>query len=191
MGVTWITYKTRSTQIADPPTTEQAIQIFEERVLGWQLYPARHMLVGDSSQGISGIPHSGFASLSVMLSYFEMIHEYKMGKRSDGKSKAFFKAGVHDVFPSIDPSNPGSALVLDQLYSHLRCGLYHSAAARRGVLISDDETYPLAYDFDHSTLHINPHMLVDILINHCKEYVAGLRVGGPDLGNFLNRSKLS
>jgi hypothetical protein len=74
------------------------------------------------------IPWSGFARLSVLLSYFEMIEQHCRDKSSDGQSAKFFSAGFRSVYPGTKFRQLG------ELYKRARCGLYHESSAKRGAV---------------------------------------------------------
>src|SRR5438128_1505393 len=81
------------------PSLDDKITIFADRVLGWQLDIAeeiRTQIENEQNHG-TAIQHAGFALLSILFSYFEMIAQYQKGEESDSKSKRFFELGIESV----------------------------------------------------------------------------------------------
>jgi hypothetical protein len=151
-----------------PPekTLEQKIEIFTDRVNGWQLYIAQ--------QCADKILHSGFAVLHIVSSYFEMIAKFKIGFQGKKSSGYYFKKGFEDFlsqFPYL------SAISRDELkkrmWEGVRCGLYHSGITRDALLLGD---FPYSIEFNESTrkLHINPHRLVPDIQVHFQSYLRDL-----------------
>ena len=83
-------------EYSNPWTIEDKIEIFRDRVQGWQLGVAKAMIE-------KSIPHHQIAVLYIAFSYFEMISKYKEGYTGNKKSRIYFKKGIHDVFPDIEP----------------------------------------------------------------------------------------
>jgi hypothetical protein len=67
---------------------DKKIEIFQNRVNGWML---------DIAKQCACIPHSGFAVLGIILSYFEMIGAFNRGV-TDGTGSREFKDGIQSVF---------------------------------------------------------------------------------------------
>ena len=121
-----------------PWTLDVKVEIFRERVDGWQLWIAQ--LVANGGDDRHGrhhekIPHAGFAVLLIVMSYFEMIARYLEGDLIEAKAGEFSKKGFRAVAGSLNQA-PDRAPV-DQLladwYKQVRCGLYHTARVRRGL----------------------------------------------------------
>ena len=83
------------------PSYEQKIIIFADRVLGWQLDIAEELRKQIEAKGNekSPIQNAGFAILSILSSYFEMITQFIEGEPSANKSKPYFGKGLERVFP--------------------------------------------------------------------------------------------
>src|SRR5437867_2783711 len=98
---------------------DQKIEVFVERVRGWQLQPALEMA--------DKIGHSGFAVLHIVMSYFEAIAKFRDGYCSMYESSDYFKKGFIWCFPEINelPIDQRDEL-LEMLYEKVRCGLYHT-----------------------------------------------------------------
>ncbi|MGA2284987.1 MAG: hypothetical protein ABSG55_01790 [Dehalococcoidia bacterium] len=144
----------------DSLSFEDKVIIFSDTVQGWQLDVADRLLRNDR--------HAGFAALSVVLSYFEMIARYRDGRwEYERDSAERFKDGVRWVYS--DLPDPG---VLDPLWETVRNGMYHRATTKRGVVL--DGEFPVAIELKGSTVEINPHLLVRDLQQHFGRYVADL-----------------
>ena len=184
-----------------PRSIDDKITIFEDRIFGWKLHIAEQLVNGtsgpDGNQDRSPIPHSGYAALDIVFSYFEMIAKYEDGFSNVGESKHFFKEGVYSVFPNMSnyqvpasvPGVQGNVVsiieyVLDLMYSGVRCGLYHSGSTSGRVVLSEGFDGPLVFDPQNISLGINHQLLVPKLKEHFTSYINSLR----DEGNQELRS---
>lgn len=152
------------------PTLDDKILVFEDRVLGWQLEIAeelRHLIEDPQNHG-KPIQHAGFALISILFSYFEMIAQYMEGKDSDGKSTEFFCKGLESVFPG-----EFSGKEKKTIYKRIRCGMYHSALTKKGALIDGD--YPKPIEIDNDLVKVNPHKLSPCLKAHFEGYIKLLK----------------
>jgi hypothetical protein len=173
----YITYISPSYTPADfhtPLTFDDKIKIFKDRTFGWQLDIADQCINGKRVWGIpvrEPIPHSGFAVLDIVLSYFEMISKFNEGYCRTDKSKIHFKNGVHLVFPNLR-SRPTRLVddALNALYGGARCGLYHDSITDPRIVLTGQLTVPLYFEPRISKLIINPHLLVPALKSHLKNY---------------------
>ena len=117
-------------------TVEDCSDVFEDRVRGWFLEPAR---------ALTKIPNSSFAILTIALSYFEGYAIYRFGADSSGKSKEFFRRAFLEVFVHVRPA-PGHtdtpitsdlfARVADIMYEDGRCGLFHDGMSRKRLIMT-------------------------------------------------------
>jgi hypothetical protein len=179
--VTQISRKYSSADFGGSPTLDQKILIFEDRVLGWQLEIAEEIRATIEAKETIGKPmqHAAFALVSILFSYFEMVAQYLEGADSEGQSKAMFRKGMEAVFPgrfSEDEKN--------RIYSHIRCGMYHSGLTKKGVLLDGD--YPDPILIDGSLVKVNPHKLSPMLKAHFEGYVARLKLpaNATERGDF-------
>jgi len=161
---------------------DNKITVFEHRTLGWQIEVADVLINGRS--GVPGLedvprnPDAGFAVMSILFSYFEMIAQFEDGYVGDGRgvSRQYFQRGFESVFPDLMQHPPATAkAVLDGLYNAVRCGLYHAGITAPGVLISGDFRYPVMFSNDGRALLINPLLLPEVLRQHLKSYTSKLR----------------
>lgn len=177
----WISPNYRDTDFQSPVSLDEKIDVFVDRVCGWQLEVANECINGEKDE----FRQSGFAVLSIALSYFKMIAQYQSGRRSNRESGKYFKSGVRLVFPDVSRMPQAEVdEMLDILYAGARCGLYHNGMTDPRIILSGDFKEPLTFDFPGKRLGINPHLLVPILIEHLKEYEKQLR----DPGNAEMRS---
>lgn len=153
---------------------DDKIELFVERLEGWQLGVAHEVIQKQVS-------HQGFAVLSIVVSYFEMIAKYRAGYADNGQSSYYFKEGVKEVFPSL--SLPEHKDVLAVLYEDLRCGLYHVGMTRHRVLLTESFPLPLAYNPRIKMVAVNPVMLVNAIQAHLTLFAAELR----DKNNLIFR----
>jgi hypothetical protein len=188
----WISPSYQDSDFRYPLGVDDKITIFEDRVLGWKLDIADQVINGKTSTGGSEerqpVPHSGYAALDIVFSYFEMIAKYEDGYVQKRRSEKYFRRGVYSVFPQMRahqvPANvPGVQgkvvsvidYVLDLMYDGVRCGLYHSGATNGRVELSAGFRAPLVFDPQNISLGINPHLLVPKLRAHFIDYINRLR----------------
>jgi len=149
---------------------DDKIEVFVERVEGWQFGVAKEMID-------KGIFEREFALLHIVMSYFEMIAKYSEGYCKDDKSEKYFRKGVRVVFPDID-NLPADVYkdFFDFLYRNVRCGLYHAASPRQTLVVPDSTTLaPIRYHPRTGTIMINVDKLVHLLRGHFAEYATKLR----------------
>ena len=149
-------------------TLDDKIEVFVARVEGWLLGPAKQMIA-------MGVGYRGFALLSIVISYFEMIAKYADGFTGERKSGHYFKEGLQLVFPTM--ALPDAEDILSALYSRVRNGLYHVGMTKPGVILVDPDFGPgsIAYEEAGGTLAVAPDTLVDDLSIHFKGFVSDLR----------------
>lgn len=175
----WISWKHQHSAFSQPPTFDDKVAIFYERIWGWQLHIAELCLDGgkdhDGKTDLPKIPHSAFAAMQIMLSYFEMIAKYEDGfvpaNPKQGLSAKYFKAGVKSVFPSLARENPADVdSFLETFYEKARCGLYHMAQTESGIMLTGDLSEAMRFDSTNKWLVINPHRLPAVLKGHLEDY---------------------
>lgn len=185
MCPSWLSPQYTFEGLDDPYSLEVKINVFEDRVRGWQLNVADTMLNGceESPRMGSYLADSGFASLAILTSYFEMIAQHDKGESSKGKSKKFFIHGFKLVFDnefSGDTENVAAAL-----YSYVRCGMYHDGITKAHVRISGEFRNAIEYDTLDRMVYINPHIMVRKLKEHFHHFVQTLK----DDTNIAARTK--
>lgn len=177
----YVSRKYLNTDFSSPPTLDQKIKVFEDRVLGWQIEIAQEVRNQIDNGGEQGaFRHAGYALVSLLFSYFEMIAQYMEGASSQGGSKRTFVRGFKYVFPATSLSDDE----IEEVYKRVRCGMYHDGYTKFGTLISSEFAPSVSIDTD--TVKVNPHTLVDDVANHFAAYVTLLSNPGSttERGHF-------
>lgn len=160
--------------LAFPLTIEAKIDLFEERIQGWQISIAdqcyRGVLDNAGNRISPSVPHCGFGVLYMLLSYFEMIAKYEAGDLSEVSGK-WFKEGIKTVYPELTAK---TEKILTKFYKGARCGLYHAGLTSKFVFI-DGGVASVEYDPGSEMLVINPGDMIDRVANHFKAYCQRLR----------------
>lgn len=183
MGTWSISPKFLNTKLAGGHI-EDKIEVFQDQVDGWILNHARALC----SEQYTFRAHSGFAVLTLVCPYFEMIESYHVGLESGRRSKQFFRNGFMRVFPKFATtlgkagySSPEKLAdeIADCLYEQVRCGLLHEAAAKSKVQIRKD-TAALGLMLDRTTgnvgsIVIDPCLFLNDVDAHFRSYVSRLR----------------
>jgi hypothetical protein len=141
------------------------IDVYEDQVLGWIVGPAKLMFEHE---------HSGFAVLALALTYFEPLGQSLTGKFHD--SYMNFKRGLTEVYP--DTSGIDDE-ILRQLYSQVRCGMFHRGFAKGLVRITRGQVQAIVMHGDGKTVHsiiVNPWALLENVETHVLEHCAALRI---------------
>jgi hypothetical protein len=164
----WITPNHQLSDFHLPLSFDEKVTIFYEQTFGWQLNIAEQVILS--------IKNSGYASLSIVISYFELIAKYHSGYLGTGQSKSLFKQGVKLIFPCLDtgPRNDMDNL-LDAFYDGCRCGLYHNGRGNSQVLVNELTNAPIMYSANSDQLIINPRMLITALEVNLELYVKKLK----------------
>lgn len=163
---------------------EDKIDVFEDQIDGWLLNHAR----GLCSEQYVFREHSGFAVLTLVCPYFEVIESYHIGLESRNRSREYFNNGFMKVFPDFAKtlakagySSPQklAAKIADCLYEQVRCGLLHEAATKSKVLIRRD-TAPLGVMLELTTgdvgsIVIDPCLFLNEVDAHFRIYISKLR----------------
>jgi hypothetical protein len=143
---------------------EDKIIIFSDRVVGWQIDIARNIIQ-------SKIPHSDFAILKILISYFEMIAKYYEGySRNDG-SKKYFVKGLKYTFPEL---NDAPNYILEEFYNNIRNSLYHNGFTNHRVIITNNIDCSFRYDQLNKLIVVCPTNLAFDIKNKFSEYIKEL-----------------
>ena len=182
----WVTPKRRLKDIPKNRTLDDKIDIFYERIYGWKLDIADQLINGKVIQNekgkviIEGNPHAAYATMDIILSYFEMIAKYRDGYTKNGKSRFYFKKGFCSVFAeevaNIKEEKMRSTLekLLDTLYDGARCGMYHMGFTDTRIFLAAPETPPFKSD-SLGRITLNPNKLVKLIIIHFNSYIKQLK----------------
>ncbi len=94
-----------------------------------------------------------------------------VGNCLSSKTKATdkFVAGFKNAYPA---SGFSDNQVRD-IYGKVRCGLYHVAYTKTGVVISGG--YSKTFAFNGGTIEFNPHLLIPDIRNHFSQFMATLK----------------
>lgn len=176
-GEHWVGPSIKKSDLSFPLTLEKKIQIFEDRVIGWQL-----------SIGLAcyhKVAHGGFGALYITLSYFELYERYKEGSLGHQEAGNKFRDGFDDFAESIGYSaDPNCFIVCELLYAGARCGLYHVGMTGKRVFIGGNRPCMFDYDSANSRLVIDADSLISAMITHFRDYTSRLR----DTANLQIRS---
>ncbi len=160
-------------------TVEDCIDVYEDRVKGWFIGPAR---------ALTKVPNSSFAILTIALSYFEGHAIYRFGADSSRKSKSFFRRTFLEVFVESMPA-PGHAdtptprdfiaRVADIMYEDGRCGFFHDGMSRKRILMTKASA-PITGSVhkktgDISVIVIDAEKFLSAIEVHLERYLGGLR----------------
>lgn len=154
----------RTGRSLDPSSIDDKICIYERQVKEWFLERAKSFLRGRYSK------YNGFAVMMIATSYIEGVEQYRKGRPSNGESKAFFVAGMKRIFgySTEDETN------LKNLYTHLRCGLFHNGMSGDAVVLSRKFSAPLTFS-NRGTMDINPTRFLNAVCQDFEAYVKQLR----------------
>lgn len=174
----WVTPKRRLSELPKNITLDVKIDIFKERIEGWKLDIADQLINGIKDEKgnriAEGNPHSGYAVLDIILSYFEMIAKYQAGYIDWKKSRFYFKKGMRMVFRARDdPDQDLPEALLDMLYESARCGMYHRGLTDTRIYLAGGRP-PITFHSDGKAT-INPHELVLVVKRHFNSYIQQLK----------------
>jgi hypothetical protein len=171
---TYVSPNHLSNEFGTSPTLDDKIEIFRDRVQGWEIDVAKHVEVN---------PLGGYGILWVLSSYYEMIAQYWKGMSSNRKSKEMFVDGFRLVYDG----TPLKDKQIESIYINLRCWLYHNGSTNRDVLISGGFTRAFGVvDINgDKEIRINPHIMLKDIDTHFSNYIQTLR----DLTNSANSER--
>jgi hypothetical protein len=106
----------------EKPTIDDLVDVFEDRIRGWMLDPAKTLL---------GTEYGEVAAFSLLLTYPEAIWSYTVCEPSEGKPKQFFSNGFVDVLRPAGLDEAVLKRVGDVIYADARCGFFHEGLFRR------------------------------------------------------------
>lgn len=113
-----------SAEKLDAPTTDDLVDVLEDRVKHWILEPAKKLMKDPIEQVV------GFG---VSLLYFEGIWNYIKGRDSHRESQLFFKEAFVDVFRPSKLKEPLLGNIAKVLYEDARCGFFHDGMFRHRI----------------------------------------------------------
>ncbi|MBU0509377.1 hypothetical protein KKH27_11150 [bacterium] len=160
----WISPKYQRSDFPEILEAGHMILIFEDRTLGWQI---------DIAAKCCDLEEGAFASLHIIMSYFEMIAQYERGENSNFRLAEFFERGILSVFPQLREMENYEDIVRNLQNS--RNGLYHSGMTREKVLLTDDTDSPISNDQSRRVILINPKLLISAVQDHFVRYITRLK----------------
>jgi len=157
-------------------TIDDQLDVYEDRLLGWFLNPARTLASTDDGK---------FAALTLILTYFEPHWIYRTGIDSRNQEGRYFKQAFLEVFPpkyTGRDGSPGSVSVKGEdvaslFYTDGRCGLYHAGMPRFSIALGGTAPFTLTVDQQGAigSVFINVPRFVERVHAHFRSYVAQLR----------------
>ncbi|MBI1313929.1 hypothetical protein GC176_21760 [bacterium] len=145
-------------------------------------------LAEDFTRDTPPFNHSGFVILSIVAAYFEMIRQFDKGESSyverengkgyDSKSRKFFIEGFKLVYDKTELSDKE----IGQIYSVVRCGMYHGGMPKVGCHLS--RNFRSGIHLCKGEVHINPAEMVREVKEHFDRYIASLVPESDLLTNF-------
>ena len=153
------------------PSDDDIIVVFADRVDGWQLAIAEELLRQvEDPPAYPAMKHAGYALISVVFSYFEMIGQCVKATGSAPSPTADFVRGFRDVYPATAFTDPE----IEVIYDRIRCGMFHNGYTKRGVYIDGDYTQTWDLDKANNVVKLNPHRLIRDLRAHFTSFVTRL-----------------
>ena len=160
----------------EPPFYKDVLDVFEDRVAGWLIMPAKKLL---------DIPHCSIAAVALATNYIEGIEIYMSGSDSKSKSQQFFIRGFKRIFTGAFSEELLDAIA-NAIYQSLRCGFSHDGMSRNRIYFNTARNEALTItwpkkngEFDPSgkleSVVINPARFVDCIELHFKQYIKELR----------------
>ena len=146
-------------------TLENKIDVFEDRIYGWQIGVAKKIIRHD-------ISHAGLALLQIVVCYFEMLGIYVAGYIGDRRSPANFKKGFKATFPEIGDEEEE---FVNTFYDSIRNGLYHVGLPKAGVILHCGNHGSVGFLPGTRNLVVCPDALVDDIDIKFRQYVTDLR----------------
>src|SRR3989338_4579941 len=90
----WISFVSKRSEFPTDPDKwkleEHKVRLFKEQIKGWQLNIASYLT--------QNCPHSDYAIMSILLSYFENIGRYWHGNTDDKNSGFYFSEGIKEIY---------------------------------------------------------------------------------------------
>jgi len=156
-----IVFDERINEILDVNSLDDKIKIYERQVKVWFLDRASRLLKGKNN---------GFIILMIATSYIEGVQQYINGNASNNQSRIVFRQGLRRIFTL---SNVRDSL-LDDFYSHVRCGLFHNGMSGDKVVISNDFLEPISFSLNQ-TIDINPRLFLTKIRADFSKYISILK----------------
>lgn len=161
----WISFRSYRSEFPIDPKDwkfeEHKIRLFKEQIKGWQLNIANFLT--------QNCPHSDYAILSILLSYFENIGRFWHGDISSEKVSFYFNEGVKEVYRG----NKSVITNSNNIYKFARCGIYHIGLTQGFIKIDCYGVESIFID-KNNMLCICPNKLIIDLNSHFDDYIQQL-----------------
>lgn len=163
----------------EPPFYRDLVDVFDDRIRYWMLYPAKKLLTH---------PYDQVAALGILLNYLEAVEIYATGKDSKNKSYEFFRSSFVKVFSITVGDKEGIDECAKELYVQARCGFAHDGGFRNKVFIRNTTknalllTWPkkdgkFVFDKGVESIVINPARFYKVIEIHFENYIKQLKEG--------------
>ena len=162
-----------------PPFYRDLVDVFEDRMRYWMLYPAKKLLKKRSDQ---------VAAVGILINYLEGIEIYLTGKDSRGNSYNFFVNAFQKIFFINEGEQSAYKECANVLYIQARCGFSHDGLFRNRVFFSEsnknailicwpkkDGKFVYSQGVEHIT--INPVRFYQVIELHFENYLRILKKG--------------
>ncbi len=152
---------------------EATIAAFRDRVEGFYLSPAKHLLEHGHV----------FAVGVVCTAVIDLLARYSLGGRVGMRFSRWVTQNISD-FSRRDPSNPAKTLA-DRLYEDFRCGLIHEGRIKQvGQFSLEADGIVQA---EESVIVVNPELLLLALHAALAGYCRTLETDSRELQRFIGR----
>ena len=141
---------------------DDKILIYKRQVEEWFINRAKSLMRGKNRN------KNIFVILMIATAYIEGVQQYREGETSENRSKKMFSNGIKRLFKlqGVDENH------LDNLYKHLRCGLFHNGMSGDMIVLNCD--FENAITFSANIININPKLLLEIIIRDFNKYIEDL-----------------
>lgn len=155
---------------AESDPIDDMIDRVERYVLNRQIHVAE-FLAREFLDEFSSHPmqRSGFAILSIIMSYFEMVEQFASGESSRNRSAESFSRGFRGVYSCSTMSDEQ----IRSIYRWVRCGMYHGGMPDNQIHLS--RHFSSGFAFESGVLGINPGLAVREIREHFEGFISELR----------------
>ncbi|CEI72916.1 hypothetical protein [Romboutsia hominis] len=141
-----------------------AIDIFDDRIRG------RYLNVIESMIRNNNINRDGFAIMALNCLLIETLLQFKRGwNETRGSNKQAYTNFLLEEFPS----HFSSPLLAEIFYTHIRCGILHSAQTKKGSKLTFNKSYVVS--FDENNLSVDVENITIMINTYYDNYLCKLR----------------
>lgn len=163
----------RTERRLDHNSIDDKIFIYERQVREWFI---------DRANGLIQDKKYNFVVLMIAVAYIEGIEQYRRGESSERQSKKFFRYGIRRIF-GVGESDWWK---IDDLYTHLRCGLFHNGMSGDAVVLNRSLGCAIRVS-ERGTIDINPELFLNKVVDDFASYLEELR----DVNNTVVRTNFN